>query len=377
MWDRRTFLGSSLAALGLGASGVALASPGGEARLVVLLLRGGLDGLAAVPPLGDPDHDAARGGAAVGDALVLDGFFALHPALAPIQPWFAQGDLALVHATAVPYDERSHFSAQDVLENGTTTRGGRRDGWLGRSLDLLGRPMAASIGQELPLLLRGGGAFSLDPGRRRQPAPQLLAAVQGLYAGDPVLGEALAGWAQARELLELAGAPPGSRSSDPLAATGRLLALDEGPRVAVIPVDGWDTHTNQAGRLERALGGLADGLVALRSGLGASWEHTVVLALTEFGRTVAANGTGGTDHGVGGVALLAGGAVQGGVVHSDWPGLAPADLLDRRDLRSTTDLRALLKGVLRDHLGLVSSVLDREVFPESAAVAAMDGLVRA
>lgn len=380
--DRRSFLVSSFAAMSLPAMGFA-AVPEAEQRLVLVLLRGGADGLAMVPAVGDPDYASARGGVAVADPIAVDGMFGLHPGLAPVAGWLDSGELALVHAVAAPYSERSHFDAQNVLENGADGPGARRDGWLGRALPHVGAGTSAvAIGQGLPLVLRGGpSTASIEPLWQRNASDALMRELDTLYATDPVLGPALEDALAAEAFVQQAvgdlrgRGKPGDVAADAEAA-GRLLGHPLGPRVGVMSLDGWDTHAGQQARFERQVSALAGGLVGLRQGLGAAWRDTVVVCVTEFGRNVAANGTGGTDHGVGGAALLAGGSVAGGRVIADWPGLARDELIEGRDLRPTVDVRAVFKGILRDHLGVSEGALSDEVFPGSGAVAPMSGLVR-
>jgi uncharacterized protein (DUF1501 family) len=366
MWSRRGILAGFTAFPAL--SGVAFA--GGTARrTVVVLLRGGLDGLAAVPAVGDPAFEALRGGA--DDRVALDGVFALHPALAPLAPLWADGQLAVVHATATPYAGRSHFEAQDLLEGGGRTPHETTDGWLGRAVAIADTE-AVAVGPHVPLLLRGPShAASLDPRRDLGLAVDFETEVAAMYARDPLLGAALA---QGLAMREQAGDPEAGAAGGAGQArrtgeaVGRLLSSAEGPRVAVLELNGWDTHVAQEATLARQLAGLADAVVALRTSLGPVWSDTAVVVLTEFGRRVAPNGTGGTDHGVGGIALLAGGAVRGGRVIADWPGLAARDLVEGRDLRSTLDLRAVEKALCTQHLGLDPARVDREVFPGAGGV---------
>ncbi len=372
MWTRRHLLAGLAAFPAL--SGAALAA-GSQKRLVVVLLRGGLDGLAAVPPIGDPAFERLRGD--VEGAVPLDGMFALHPALAPLAPLWSAGSLAVVHATALPYAGRSHFEAQDLLEGGGRTPREQADGWLGRAVALAGGE-ALAVGARVPLLLRGPVvAASLDPRRDLGLEADLETQVEALYAQDPLLGPALT---QGLAMRAQVGDPEGGAGSPAGAARvagdalGRLLATEARTRIAVLELAGWDTHTAQAAGLARQLGGLADAILALQARLGAAWSDTAVVALTEFGRRAALNGTGGTDHGVGGVALVAGGAVRGGRVIADWPGLAPAALAEGRDLAPTTDLRSLEKAICVQHLGLDPDRVDREVFPGSSAAPALPGL---
>ncbi len=393
MWSRRALLQSLLASGAFAAAGTpGLASAGRRPpRLLLMVLRGGLDGLDAVVPHGDPDYREARADAArtLDDLVDLDGTFGLHPALAPLEPMYRAGTVLPVHAVGLAYRGRSHFDAQNALENGTPVPWGAPTGWLGRALaDGATAPMA--FGRHLPLVLRGPSPnLSVDLPRPGEPEPELVATVDRLYASDPPLAEALRRGLEAHELVrahtggEPLHTPGGDEGQDngsarvqaAARAIGGLLGADEGPRVAVLGVAGWDTHAQQGTALRRLLGGLGHFLAALPDAVGPAWGDTVVLAVSEFGRTVRGNGTDGTDHGTGGLCLLAGGAVRGGRVVADWPGLGSSDLLDGRDLRPTTDVRAVFKAVLADHLGVPRRALERDVFPDSAAAPALRGLV--
>jgi uncharacterized protein (DUF1501 family) len=370
-----------------------------ERRFVVVLLRGALDGLAAVPPLGERRYAELRGSlalAAVGAAdgcLKLDGMFALNPALAPIHPYYASGELLFVPAAGNGYRTRSHFDAQDLMESGLAAKTGQSDGWLNRALVSLqpaggDRRLGIAVGGAVPLLLRGKIAVaSWAPPGLNQAAPEFIQILGRLYAPDPLLGPALADGLRAQDMSSevlgdgMAKGPQGygPKSFRPLAeAAGKLLAAPDGPRIAALEMGGWDTHVGQgsvAGRLAQNLAGLADGLSALATALGPVWKETVVVAVTEFGRTVAVNGSGGTDHGTASVALVMGGAVRGGKLRGDWPGLDRLE--ENRDLRVATDARAVIKGVLRDHLGIDAATLERKVFPDASGLKPMDGLVRA
>lgn len=398
MSTRRAFLRSTLAVSAtallpgglLRASAARAAGRSADPRLVVLLLRGGMDGLGAVPALGDPQRTTARAGLALPDSeiLALDGFFGLHPALKPLHAWWDEGALLPIHAAHTPYRQRSHFDGSDLLENGTTRPGARRDGWLARALTNLGAPPEpVAVGQVPPLLLRGGDVSTVTAGSPRTPDADFLDRLASLYASDPLFGPALDDGLDGRtEVASLLGDESrrgprrGPRAASRVArVVGGLLAQPDGARVAVAELGGWDTHQGQGttqGRLARQLGGLAEGLVTLREHLGAAWADTVVLVVSEFGRTVAKNGTNGTDHGTAGAAFLAGGAVAGGRVLADWPGLGAGQLHEGRDLRPTTDLRGVFKGVLRDHLGVSPRALASSVFPDSANAPALDDLLR-
>ncbi|MBW8269489.1 DUF1501 domain-containing protein [Caldovatus sp. SYSU G05006] len=398
---RRGFLLGLSAAVALGGARLALADAPGERRLVVVLLRGALDGLAAVPAYGDPHHAALRGPLALpepgqeGGALDLGGRFGLHPRLRTLHALYCANEALVVHAVAGPYRSRSHFEAQDALESGAERP--RSSGWLNRAL-AAARPAAAApaaalaVGTGVPLLLRGPAAVhSYAPQGLAQPEADLLARLLALHARDPLLGRAVAEGLRDRgfNAAVLAGTEAatggGAGGAGPrgpgafaalAAAAGRLLAAAGGPRVAALELGGWDTHAAQAARLLQPLGALDDGIAALREALGEHWRRTAVLVITEFGRTVRANGTLGTDHGTAGVAFVLGGAVAGGAVRTTWPGLAESQLFQGRDLAPTTDLRAIAKGLLRDHLRLPERAL-AQAFPGSEAVAPMRGLVRA
>ena len=388
---RRQALLGLTTAVTLGRSSLALAAPATEKRFVVVLLRGALDGLSAVQPYGDPAFADLRGPLALpapgqaGGVLDLGGMYGLHPALAHVHAMYASGDALLVHAVAGHYRSRSHFEAQDCLESGADQR--LNSGWLNRAVTLMpaepGRDLALSVGLSAPLLLRGPATVEAwAPDHFSQPTADLYQRLLTISAHDKVIGPALAeglkqrGFA-ASALAGQATDPRHDRSFETLAASaGRLLAQANGPRVAVLEIGGWDTHAGQVKRLEVALGQLDAGLGALRASLGDAWRQTVVLAVTEFGRTAHVNGTGGTDHGTAGAAFVLGGAVAGGRVRADWPGLGGGRLFEARDLAPTTDLRSVIKGVLADHMGLPRASLGR-VLPGGSDAQPMSGLVRA
>lgn len=375
------------------------AAGGRDPRLVTIVLRGALDGLSAVAPLGDPDYAGLREGIALtrdGErpALMLDGFFGLHPALPNFARLFAEGEALAVHAVASPYRDRSHFDGQDVLESGQMGPGITASGWLNRALAALppGPRVQAGlgVGAMTPLILRGAAPVFGWASPVAGPAEDDLAErVMALYRHrDPALAAALQNGVATDRMARRNASPGadgrrgGSDTADGMrrAAVGaaRLLAQPDGPRLAALAFDGWDTHANEGGatgRLAQLLGGLDGALAAFQTTLGAAWRDTVIMVATEFGRTARVNGTTGTDHGTATVALLAGGAVRGGRVVADWPGLQAAQLYEGRDLRATIDVRAVFKGVLADLLGLSPAVLGRDVFPGSGAVLPMPGLI--
>ena len=384
---RRQIMGAALGASALGAMSTlsfAAGSGGSAKRFVFVVLRGGLDGLSAVPAIGDPEFAAARGPLAqfASAPLALDAIFALHPNLAQLHSMYTGGELVVVHAAGLPYRERSHFDAQQVLESGGVRPYELTTGWLGRAL----APSAAkslALNTSVPLVLRGPGAVDTwAPSALPDPSADLVARLERMYGNDAALATAL----QRAKTLHFDGAMPadmnmmdgkgmsnGARPGNFSVLAQRaaeFLSQPNGPQAAVLELGGFDSHANQGnpnGALSNTLRQLDAGLAALREGLLASgtWGRTVVVVATEFGREVAVNGTLGTDHGTGGAAFVLGGAVKGGRVLADWPGLAKRDRFEGRDLRITTDLRAVLRGVLADHLQVATRSLNADVFPGS------------
>lgn len=363
-----------------------------DPRLLVVVLRGGADGLSIVAPYGDPAYASARGALAMTKSQLIDvdGFFGLHPALKNFGAMFKAGQGSAVHATCTPLRNRSHFDCQDNLEAGLPGMvGANPTGWINRLLSALpaSAPVrthgALEIG-DAPLILRGPApVLGWSPTWYDPAAATTVAAAQANYdAIDPAYGRVFAAGIKTDRLARQSGGSLDGLGGLRLAFTGagRLLAAAAGPRIAVVSAEGWDTHADEGG----VTGYIADALTELDTALGdfktavgtAVWAQTVVVIVTEFGRTVAINGTHGADHGVGTVALLAGGAVAGGKVHAKWPGLAPAKLYEDGNLAPTTDLRAVFKGVLQDHLGVARSLLDATIFPSSSAIAPSTGLIR-
>jgi uncharacterized protein (DUF1501 family) len=381
---------------------------GRDPRMLVIVLRGALDGLGAVAPVGDPDWIGLRGDRALvldgkTPALPLDSFFALNPAMPNLHRLYRAQQATIVHATATPYRERSHFDGQDVLESGIARPGAVATGWLNRALiglasegqvDLRGS-RALGVGAVTPLVVRGKApVMSWVPQQLLPASDDTQARLLDLYQHtDPRLAVALEARIRLAALASgsVDGAKPDGASLPPpgiarvrayfaeaAGAAARLLAKPDGPRVGAVGFVGWDTHINEgaaSGQLANLLGALDGALAAVETNMGESWRETVVAVITEFGRTARINGTDGTDHGTGTVAFLAGGALQGGRVIADWPGLKTAQLYEARDLKPTTDLRAVLKGLLRDHLRVEERALASTVFPESADVAPTAGLV--
>jgi uncharacterized protein (DUF1501 family) len=404
---RRFLVGAGALAANAALPSVLFARTGGPGRLVVVILRGALDGLSAVPPHGDPhyallhrDLAIAAPGAADG-ALGLDSLLGLHPALGFLHERYLGGELIAFHAVASPYRDRSHFDGQNVLENGLGRPLGTADGWLNRALASLPRgtqrERAVAVSLNVPLILRGDAPV-LSKSALETPDidEDLLTRLADLYSKDNWFSGRLSEAVQSERLIDaggatdappamarvpaMAGRPPADRLGGAARMAGMLMRSDGGPEIAVIEAGGWDTHANQGGAkgtLAQRLSGLDQALRTLAEELSVLWEQTAVLVVTEFGRTAAMNGTRGTDHGTGSCAFLAGGAVRGGRVMADWPGLAPNALLENRDLKPTMDLRSVFKGVLDEHLHVDAKSLATRVFPDSFSAPALRGLIRA
>ncbi|WP_245514965.1 DUF1501 domain-containing protein [Jiella endophytica] len=366
-----------------------------DPRFVVVLLRGALDGLAAVAPVGDPNYRPLRGALALGeggkDVLPLAGsFFALNDAMPKLHGRFAKGEALVVHAAATPYRSRSHFDGQNVLESGLEGPSGTQDGWLNRVAvalpagERVGTQPGLAIGPTIPLILAGpAGTLTWSP-QTFQPAVEDTALrLASLYGeSDQELAKLLTEGLETDRMMANSAfdIEKGPARAFRILANGaaKLLAEEDGPRLAAISYEGWDTHVQEGadnGRLAKNLSALDLALDDLAETLGPAWKDTVVAVVTEFGRTAWGNGGGGTDHGTATTAFLMGGAVKGGRVIADWPGLREADLFEGRDLKPTTDLRAVLKGVLKDHLGLSERSLATDIFPGSLGVRPMAGLV--
>ena len=377
--------------------------------LLVVLLRGGLDGLHALPPIGDNAWGALRGSlpfaqgqgdAANAKPIPLDRDFALHPSLAYAAQLYQQKSFLPVVAVAPPYQGRSHFEAQDCVENGSARPSGAQDGWLNRCVASLRGEQGLALASAMPLMMRGPAKVETwSPPLPANVNPRLLAELDTLYAEDPQLAEAYArAVAQSQDdamddaMTAMKPAPAdgkpnarggkgrgygGNAVQDMMAAAGKFMARAAGPQIAFVEDTGWDTHAAEVATLQRKLTQLDTGLKNYHEAMGAAWDRTAVVIVTEFGRTAKINGTGGTDHGTGGVAFLAGGAIAGGRIAGQWPGIASQDLNEGRDLHATTDMRALFKGVLAEHLRVPAGALDASVFPDSAGVRGMGGLIRA
>lgn len=380
--DRRSFLAAGgLGLLGSFAPRMAFARAATPKRFVFIIQRGAADGLGTIGATGDPAFVGARGDLAADltAGTKLDAMFALHPAMANAAALYGKGQALFAHAIASPYRDRSHFDGQNVLETGGTGAYQLKDGWMNRLLGVVPTDdaKAIAIAATVPMALRGRREVaSYAPSSLPDASDDLLARVTQLYQGDAQLHGL---WNEAMQTRQLTGdltRDNGRNAAATGALAARLLAPANGARIATIETGGWDTHAGQRGRLATQLKGLDAMLGALQTGLGPVWDDTLVLVATEFGRTVAINGTGGTDHGTGTAAMLFGGAVRGGRVLADWPGLAPASLYEARDLNPTTPLDAFIGGAVADHFAVEPPRAMAALFPASAKTAAIEGLLR-
>jgi uncharacterized protein (DUF1501 family) len=361
-------------------------------KLIVVMLRGAVDGLNVVAPVGDPNYRRLRPAIGLGTSgsadggIDLDGYFALHPALAPVLPLWRQNRLAFVHASGSPDATRSHFDAQDYMESATPGVKSTQDGWMNRLAGAL--PGASSpnrlisIGAVMPRIVSGpAAAMNLPNGPAATRAtvldrPAVGAAFDQLYAANARFASAYsAGQSAHKEVMEASsskemlaadnGAPLPNGFPDDAARLADLMRRDPKMQLAFIALGGWDTHANQggaSGQLANRLAPLGQGLALLAERLGPLMNDTTIVVMSEFGRTARQNGNGGTDHGHGNVMWLLGGSVNGGKVHGRWPGIGDDQLNEGRDLAVTTDFRSVLAQVCERHLLLGDAALSR-LFP--------------
>ena len=375
--------------------GLVLGRSRGKNKFVLIILRGAADGLAIAAPFGDGNYRKLRGALALPEPgsdsglLKLDGLFGLNPALPGLYEEYLKKQALIVHAVASPYRSRSHFDGQDFLESGSVVGNSYRDGWLNRALDTSKTAASAiALAPHVPMVLRGmNPASNWAPSRLTLADEPTLQRIASMYGADEFFSDRLAQAMRAKNIADEAVDMDGNRVRTSSAAYTRqlmeaaasFLVADDGPNMAVVETGGWDTHANQGttgGALFNRLSGLDNGLTVLRQGLGESWANTVVTVVTEFGRTVRVNGTRGTDHGTASAAIMLGGAVNGGKVVADWPGIRENDLYENRDLAPTTDMRSLFKTVLIEHLGFESAHVEKAVFPESRKARPLDSLIK-
>ena len=381
--SRRSFVAGLTAAMGVGLMPqvtFANAKSENDSRFVLIVLRGGMDGLNTVVPVGDKYYATARGDLALSadSVLAMDGMFGMNPALKPLYELYKNGEMAAVQASATPYRSRSHFDGQDLFENGTDDPLGLKDGWLNRTLSLLptsDTPLGLSMGNNTPYVMRGNTTFlSLAPGAGLDSIDNdTIKRLQALYDmennpayGDGDLARALDQALTSSDLLATLGASKKQRQdkAKQLAnMAGQALVKPDGPRLATMSMGGWDTHADQSPLLNENLSNLATVITELKKSLGGVWKKTTVVCVSEFGRMVYANGTDGTDHGTGGCMLLAGGALNGGRVYGAWSTLNPDALYDGRDLMPTTDVRSVIGEILYAQFGVKKYDLETKIFP--------------
>jgi uncharacterized protein (DUF1501 family) len=396
---RRNFLHTAAAGLLLPLGTHAWAYRNAEAdtearKLIVIMLRGAVDGLSVVAPYADANYAQQRPQIALAKpgtengVFDLDGYFGLHPALSDLQELWRAKKLGFVQASGSPDTTRSHFDAQDYLESGTPGKKNTADGWMNRALAALpgaGSPTRAiSIGSVMPRILSGNAAVTnLAQGAAGTKAnaldkPAVGSAFAQLYAGNAKYAEAFAeSKATHQEMMSAAmsdpqadgGAPLPNGFPDDAARLARLMRNDPKIQFAFMALGGWDTHANQGaatGQLANRLRPLGQGLATLCQRLDTLFDDTCIVVMSEFGRTFRQNGNGGTDHGHGNVMWLLGGQVAGGKVHGNWPGVGTTQLYEGRDLAVTTDFRQVLSQVCTHHLALADTQLEK-IFPAMPA----------
>jgi uncharacterized protein (DUF1501 family) len=380
MIERRKFMGIIGAGAGLFAvPGFAVAQAATDRRFFFVIQRGAADGIGTLIPSGDPALQAARGALMVEGATKLDAMFSLHPALSEVNSMFARKEALFAHAVASPYRDRSHFDAQNVLESGGSAAYSMKTGWMNRLVTMLPKAEAKAIALSptIPMALRGTAEVaSYAPSNLPEASADLMARVGQLYSQDAQLHGL---WEQALQTRNMAGNASdlnGRNAATMGALTAKLMAGQNGARIAMVETNGWDTHSAQKGRLANQLKGLDALIGALRTGLGAEWSKTLVIVATEFGRTVAVNGTGGTDHGTASAAMLLGGAVDGGRVIADWPGLSQSSLHEGRDLRPTLALDDLIASAVAAHFQLDPARAFATLFPEGGKASLPPRLIR-
>jgi len=376
LFNRRQSLGLFAGASLLSLPKISFAQGTSDRKFVFVLLRGAMDGLAALIP-DDKDIKRLRGHILPPPETRLDlgNGFRLHPSFAGLKRLYAAGDAAFIHAAATPYRDRSHFEGQDALE--TLGIKGAKDGWLNRTLLAQGTTGLA-VGRAVPLAMKGAAPVkNWSPPIFESASDDLMMRLSDLYAGDALLSASLSA-AQETQAMSMDLSKRDARRFTKeytlaLSTIGRLMAEENGPGVGMVALDGWDTHDKQENKLTDNFAALDEALVSLKVALGSSWQKSCIVIASEFGRTAAANGTKGTDHGTGGLMMLIGGAVKGGKLYGEWPGVKKSELYEKRDLYPANDIAAVLKGVLRDHLGVSRAVLEAKIFPNSGR--AFDGLI--
>lgn len=393
MLDRRHFLlgSGAAAAVALGSARATFAGAPTDNRLVFIILRGGLDGLHALAPYADKNYRSLRPRLALASpgqengVLDVNGYFGMHPALRSLHTLYKANELVLVPASSTRYRMRSHFDGQNMLENGSGKPYGAGTGWLNRAISGLNagdRKLGLALGPAVPLILQGDARVQTWANSQLPKVDEdFLTRMSRMYNSDPLFAVAIAdAQASLKPNLKMDGmnARPGSAKEFALAAkaAANLLSRDNGPRIAVMELQGWDTHFRQEERLSALFAQLSQGVRALKDGLGAAWAKTAIVVVSEFGRTVAENGSSGTDHGTGGIAMVAGGAIAGGKIAGKWPGLSGKTLFEGRDVHAVNDYESIFKSALVSHMGLARGFVEDKIFPNSGDIKFMDGLFR-
>jgi uncharacterized protein (DUF1501 family) len=389
MLNRRHFTKLTAAGLLTGAmTSPVLANAPTDKRLILLNLRGALDGLHALAPYMDKDYHKLRPSLGLGAAgtersvIDLNGSFGMHPALKPLEALYRNKELLFIPAISTQYRQRSHFEAQDMLEGGGAAPYQQNTGWLNRAIVEMGGPsrrIGLSLGPTIPLIMRGAADIrTWSDSRLPEVDEGFLNRINALYENDPIFHKAFTQAQQDKNkssMMENMNRGNG-RFDLSLRAALTMLKDKDGPRIAVIEAGGWDTHYGQERRLNKLFGELASSILLMKAELGPLWKDTAIMVVSEFGRTAAENGSNGTDHGTGGLALLAGGAVNGGKIRGEWPGLSRAALLDERDLAPANQLESLFKATLVQHLSLTEAQIEDSVFPSSRHIRLIENLYR-
>ncbi len=411
MMNRRHFTAAATSLLGaslLTRGPVAFAKTPTDKRLIVIVLRGAMDGLHALAPYADRDYAKLRPGLALtrpgGNNPVIDlnGSFGLHPKLTPLKTLFDAKELSFIPAASTSYRARSHFEAQNMLETLGSAPYVMKTGWLNRTLLAMNSGdtrMGLALGPSVPLILFGkAGVRTHSESRLPEVSEDFMDRINAMYDSDPMFHKAIS---QALEEKEMAtgGMMSGAEAmsdmtdmsgmtdmsdmrlrpnnlGDTTLAAATLLKDPDGPRIAVIESGGWDTHYGQERRLSALFTDLAAGLTTIKSELGDVWKDTAVVVVSEFGRTARENGSNGTDHGTGGLAIVAGGAVKGGQILGAWPGLSGKALFEDRDLMPTSHVESIFKTLLRNHMGISESAIADKIFPDLKAIKPISGLIR-
>lgn len=364
--QRRQFISLSAGALGasLIAPKIAFAKAATDTRFIFILQRGAADGLNTLIPYGDPNYKNLRKEIAIEDGIKLDGMFALHPALKNIHSLWQNKQASFAHAIASPYRERSHFDGQNILEGGFSRAYEMDDGWLNRFLSLIpkngGDPIA--FAPTIPLALRGKNSVtSFSPSKIPDANEDLMLRVASLYENDPKLYDL---WLKAEATKNMGEGLNGQNAEQLGNMVANFMAKPDGPRIAMIETQGWDTHSAQNNRLNTGLKNLDIAIGAIKNGLKDDWNKTIIMVATEFGRTAHVNGTNGTDHGTASCAMVLGGAIKGGNIKADWPGLSQSNLYEGRDLKPTNNLFALICDILGHGYNIEPQLIAKTIFPK-------------